>query len=186
MEDEKPTTTFPEREIKLLSGKYVTIRPWSLSLGRRMRKRIVKMFTEAQEVRKSEEEVDVAAIFDHFEDEIIEVIRETLGVESEWMDENLRYEELFVLAQAIFEVCLFRSDDKGGLMGKVLGMASQMGLTEHVALPEEVLTRLELAKLQWAAAGSQKTSESGTSGSPEDSPSSADAATETQSTSGTT
>lgn len=169
MAEGTPTSSFPEREVRLLSGEHVTVAPWKLKMGRHMRKRIGDLFNKLQEVRAGTaagEAVDYDALIDLFEADIIEIIRDTLGKDDAWMDEHLAYEDLFTLTQAILEVCLFRSADGGGLMGKLLGMAGG-ALTDHPEILAQILGRLATGTEDTLSKTSATKSE--TSSSPEDS-----------------
>lgn len=177
--EEKPSVVFPEKEVRLLSGKYVVIHPWTLSLGRRMRKRITSMFDTIRKMR-GQEEVDFATLVDEFEDELVEIVKETIGKDDEWMDANLAYEDLLALVQGIMEVCVFRGKDQGGFLGKLVGMANQMGLSEEAVLPGDLAGRLaEVREIGGAPLPKKKEK----SGSPKESPSSPAEVTGTPNTS---
>lgn len=182
MTEDKPTDVFPEQEVRLMSGEHVVVKPWNLALGRRMRKRITKMFAAIQAEQK-QEVINLESMVDNFEDDIIEIVKDTLGVDQEWMDEKLKYEDLFVLGQAVIEVCIFRGKDQGGFLGKLLGMAGQTALGEGVGLPAPIADRIAKARKEWDA--SPETTKNGTTGLPKDSPSSPAEDTETQNTSDT-
>ena len=117
MADQKPTTAFPEVTVPLLSGREVEIKPWTLKQGRLIRRKITGIVDDLQAVGKSAG--SLTDVFDLCEDKVIEIIRDTLGVDDEWMDANLAYEDVYTLAQAIIEVCLMRGG-KDGVMGKVM------------------------------------------------------------------
>lgn len=178
MTEDKPTVVFPEKEVRLLNGKYVVVKPWNLALGRRMRKRITKMFADLQ-AERGNEVVDLVSLVDTFEDEIVEIVKETLGVEQEWLDEHFAYEDLFAVAQVVVEVCVFRGKDQGGFLGKLMGMTNEAGV--NAQLPAALQTRLDEARREW----SQETKTNETDGSPKDSPSSPDVGTGTLNTSDT-
>ncbi len=167
-DEERPSVVFPEKEIRLLSGKYVVIRPWTLSVGRRMRKRITVMFDEFRKIQ-GKTEVSYATLVDQFEDDLVEVVKETIGKDDAWMEEHLKYEDLLSLIQGVLEVCIFRGKDQGGFMGKLLGMANQMGLNEGDVLPDGLADRLAEAR---AAGKSPSPTKNEKSGSQKGSPSS--------------
>jgi hypothetical protein len=165
-DEERPSVVFPEQEVRLLSGEYVVIRPWTLSVGRRMRRRITTMFDELRKT-KGQEAINYASLVDKFEDDLVEIVKETIGVDDEWMEAHLAYEDLLALIQGVLEVCVFRGKDQGGFLGRLLGMANQMGLNEEAVLPEGLAARLEEAR----SAGKTSPTSSEKTGLPEDSPS---------------
>jgi hypothetical protein len=117
MADQKPTVAFPEVTVRLLSGKEVEIKPWSLKQGRLIRRKITGIVDALQTAGKNVS--SLTDIFDLCEDQVIEIIRDTLRVDDEWMEANVAYEDVYSLAQAVVEVCLMRGG-KDGVMGKVM------------------------------------------------------------------
>ncbi len=177
MAEGNPTVASPERDVRLLSGELVTIKPWKLNVGQIMRKRIAVLFGEFKkiqaEVKAGDQAIDYEALIDRFEGDVIQIVRDTLGVDDEWMNEKLAYEDLFTLAQAIMEVCIWRGEDGGGLLGKLMGVAGGMTLVGHPEAAAEVQARVTQARKEWAAADrNHEAKPSETSGSQKDSPSS--------------
>ena len=139
MTDEATTPAFPEQEVRLLSGETVIIRPWSLGLGRLMRKRITDLVTKIQASTDSVDLFSLAGLLEHCETEVIQIVRDTIEKDDAWMEGHLLYEDLITLAQAVISVCIARPDG-GGVLGKLLGTAQMVGLTVPVLVPatEEV------------------------------------------------
>ena len=104
---------FPAREIRLLSGKMVVVRPWGLEKGRFMLERLVELFQKmGPSVTDAKKMIDVAY------DETLQIVRDTI----EWSEADfaeLAFEDALDLTQAVIEVCLVRPDG-GGALGKVL------------------------------------------------------------------
>lgn len=170
MSEGTPTVAFPERDVRLLSGEIVIVSPWKLKQGRIMRKRLTALFNKFQQTQanvKADVEVDYDALIDMFEDDVILIIRDTLGVDSEWMDEHLVYEDLFTLAQAILEVCLWRSGEGGGLMGKLLRVAGGMGVQNDPEAARQVQEKVDAARKEWAEAGENSLTKNEKATSPE-------------------
>lgn len=118
--DHEEQVLFPARQYQVLSGQRVTIEPWGLSQGELLMPRVGALIEElggdfsagkiARTIRKNQAEVR-------------EIVRETIGWTPEEMEQRLKYEDLFVLAQGVIEVCLLRGEDVGGVVGKVLALA---------------------------------------------------------------
>lgn len=134
------TVAFPEHPVKLLNGKTVVVKPWSLKNGRLIRQKITDTFDALQAAGKTPG--SLTEVFDMCEQQVVEIVRDTLGVDDAWMEENLAYEDLFTLAQAVVEVCLLRGG-KDGVLGKVMGA---MGLETKAELAPGLLAKLEEAR----------------------------------------
>jgi len=162
------SVTFPEHDIELLSGRHVTIKPWSLGLGRLMRKRIVKLFRQIQESRGNLSEVDLGALLEVGEEQIYEIVRDTVEWTDAQMDE-LAYEDLLTLAQGVLDVCVLRKDG-GGVGGKLLGLLGTV--YPQAAIPSANLDPKMAAQLEEVRKLKNWSPEKPTSESPEPSPSS--------------
>jgi len=111
----------PAKQIRLLSGQYVTVEPWGLETGELLMPR-VGLLMEA--LRTDWSERNIVKVCREHSAEVREIVRETIGWTPEEMKARLKYEDLFALAQGVVEVCLIRKDF-GGVVGKVLALAAQ-------------------------------------------------------------
>jgi hypothetical protein len=134
------SAALPEREIRLLSGDFVTIRPWSVRLGNLMAERIVALVDRVLEYRTTLAEkakaegaaapaprsvglaVNLLAVAF---DDVFAIIRDTIGYTSEEL-EALTYEDFLSLTEAVIEVCLVR--EEGGVLGKLVSLVDRTGL----------------------------------------------------------
>lgn len=110
---------FPAKQVQVLSGKYVTVRPWGMETGRLVSPRVAELI---EDLKGNYSVKGVASLVRDKQTEVYEIIRETLG----WTDEQmagLAYEDLFTLAQAVIDVCILRGEDQGGALGKLLSLA---------------------------------------------------------------
>lgn len=135
-EDSKTGRTLvPERTVKLVDGRLVTIRPWSWAVGRLLGPRVAELARRLRGIGTA----DLATLVMEAQDEVAYVIRETLGWDEAEL-ERLAYEDIFTLAQAIFETSILRPDPEApgrpaGAVGKLLGLA---GLTPADLLAQAV------------------------------------------------
>jgi hypothetical protein len=165
----KPTTAFPETLVDLLSGKSVTVKPWTLKKGRLQRERITKIVDQLQEAGKNP--LSLTDVFAVCEQQVYEIVRDTIDVTDEWMEDQLRYEDLFTLAQAVIQTCLLRPDG-GGVLGKAL---AAMGKVPLESVQPQLQKRLDDLRAQAAQKDFPEPPKKSTSPSPEASPSSQDA-----------
>lgn len=123
--EETPTTPeeetlFPAKIVEMTGGMLVTIRPWGMTTGRLLAPRVgelVKSMNADYGVKS------IAKLVRESTDEVYEIVRMTLGWTPKQMDDDILYEDLFTLAQAVINVCIFRGEDTGGVMGKALALA---------------------------------------------------------------
>lgn len=115
-----------ERSVKVCGGKRtVKVRPWTMAVRHSLRPRLSVLIGRVTEVMRDQPRtVSWQTLFEEAEEEVYQVVRETLGFEDAQMDE-LWYEDLPILAQAVFEVCVMR-DDGGGVLGKLAPLATNM------------------------------------------------------------
>jgi len=140
MAEFKPTIPFPEVPVTLMNGKTVEIRPWSLKKGRLIRRKMTSIIDALQAAGKNS--TSLTEIFDTCEEQVIEIVRDTIGVDDEWMEANVSYEDLFTLAQGVIETCLMRGG-KDGIVGKLLGALGKQSVVE---LQPGLAARLEVAR----------------------------------------
>ncbi len=172
METEPTNTAFPEEEVRLLGGSHVIVKPWPLSTGKLVTKRIFKMLASIQNLRGQGVDVDptnVEELLQHFEQDIIDIISLTISKDEEWMNEHMHYEDLVDLANAIVRICIVREGSEGklgGVVGKLMGAG---GAADLVGIDPKMAARMDQVRQLAKTETSQK---------PEDSPSSPGEGTE--------
>lgn len=110
-------TLFPTKEVVLLDGRRVKIEPWGLETGMLLGPRVAALVVKLQKA----DAANVAQLISDNQRDVVDIIRETLG----WSDDEIKtihYEDLFVLAQAVIEVCVVTADG-GGPLGKAMALA---------------------------------------------------------------
>jgi hypothetical protein len=126
----------PEREVRLLSGAYVTVRPWPIRKGRLLVDRVIALVERLLEHRRAEaaaapgsapRRVALATdLLDVAFEEVFGIVRDTVDYSDEQM-EALTFEDLLTLTEAVLEVCLIRGED-GGVLGKLARLVDRTGL----------------------------------------------------------
>jgi hypothetical protein len=104
-----------------MGGRTVFVKPWGMATGRRLAPRVAALFKRLRGFAAS----DLAALVQEAQDEVYDVVRASVGFSTEQMDE-LSYEDLFTLADAVINVCIIRRVDGGpveGAAGKLLTLA---------------------------------------------------------------
>lgn len=141
----EPSTAFPEREVALLSGEKVIVKPWSLKTGRLMRKRLAGLIEQVQAGTAEGMAADLPSLIENFEQDVILIVRDTIGWSDEQMESNkICYEDLVTLAEAIVRVCIIR-EGGGGIVGKAMGLAKGAGLAGS-GIPAVLRDRMEEAR----------------------------------------
>lgn len=111
---------FPAKAYRLTGGRLVVVRPWGMETGRLLSPRVAALM---EELHGDYSAKGIAKLIRKAQDEVFEIVRLTLGWTREQMNE-LAFEDLFTLAQAVIEVCLLRGEDAGGIVGKALALAT--------------------------------------------------------------
>lgn len=109
---------FPAKQYKVLDGRMITIRPWGMEQGMLLAPRVGNLLETLDASRGTKE---IAKVIRDNQDEVAEVVRETIGWSTEEFN-TLCYEDLFILAQGVIEVCLLRGKDMGGVVGKAIAL----------------------------------------------------------------
>ncbi len=104
----------PHVEVQLLSGDYVTVKPWGFLQTELFMVRLQRLASIAEEHPNA----DSAALAAVFTPEIGSIIQDTIGYDDEQMA-GLTMEDGLELARVIVEVSLLRPDG-GGILGKML------------------------------------------------------------------
>lgn len=130
------STLFPGRDVRLASGRVVRVEPWGLATGRRLAPRVAKL---ALKFRDRDPDAALAELLVEAQEEVIDLVRETLRrtvpeIDDDWLEANVLYEDLFALAQAVFEVCVLRAD-AGGVAGKALTALVKLGALQRGPSP---------------------------------------------------
>lgn len=116
---------FPERELTLLDGTIVEVKPWSIALGRKLLPKCAEVFGEVQQSAAADQELNAETLIDTAMESCIEIVAETIGWEVAQV-EALTLEEVIDLIQAVLDVCVIR-EDGGGVLGKLLGLVGKAG-----------------------------------------------------------
>jgi hypothetical protein len=127
----------PEREVRLLSGAFVIVRPWPIRKGRLLVDRVIALVERLLEHRRAEalaaapgaapRRVALATdLLDVAFEEVFGIVRDTVDYSDEQM-EALTFEDLLTLTEAVLEVCLIRGED-GGVLGKLARLVDRTGL----------------------------------------------------------
>jgi len=130
MAEERSTTAaeralFPDKEVRLLRGKTVVVRPWGMQTGMLLNPRVIELMAKLRGFSFS----DLAQLVVDFQKEVYDIIQRTTGMTDEQLN-DLEYEDLFTLAQAVLDVCVLRRDPDGKPMGGAAGkLLTLAGLT---------------------------------------------------------
>jgi hypothetical protein len=127
----------PEREVVLLSGARVIVRPWPIRKGRLLVDRVIALVERLLEHRRAEalaagegeppRRVALASdLLDVAFEEVFGIVRDTVDYSDAQM-EALTFEDLLTLTEAVLEVCLIRGEE-GGVLGKLARLVDRTGL----------------------------------------------------------
>lgn len=114
--NETENILFPNKAVRLMHGKVVTVKPWGMTAGRLIAPLVADLI---KEMGGDYSMTAIAALFRSAQDQVFVIVRETLG----WTDKEmgaLQFEDLFVLGKAVMDVCILREEDAGGALGKLL------------------------------------------------------------------
>ncbi|MGH3997605.1 MAG: hypothetical protein ACRDTJ_09110 [Pseudonocardiaceae bacterium] len=120
MSGQKGSIVHPaSRRVPVVGGQAsVEVRPWTMAQRAALRPRITTLLAKVLELEQNPlKGVDLPQLFELAEDEIAEVVRASVHLPPELAWDELSWEDLPVLAQAVWEICIARPD--GGLGGKV-------------------------------------------------------------------
>lgn len=108
------------REVPVAGGQFkVTISPWTMAQRAHLKPKIIKLLARANVVQTDPSAFKFSDLFADFEDELCEIAQATAKFPPGKTWDNLLWEDLPILVQAIWEVCVVRGD--AGIAGKVAG-----------------------------------------------------------------
>lgn len=123
---ESVTGAFPNiRRVPVQGGKHeVLVAPWTMAQRRELKPALTKLIERFVSMQGGVQNIDLAALFDQAEDELIAVARATAQLPPGLTWDELYWEDLPNIVQAIWETSIQRADG-GGLMGKLSGVLVQ-------------------------------------------------------------
>ena len=127
----------PSRVVELSNGGKVTLRTWTMAQRAELRPRISELLMSLAKLEGGLEGIaagDLADLFVNAEDEITSIVRESITLEQlpreDWG--KMAWEDIPVLAQAVWELNVARPD---GALGKVgAGLGGMMASTIEAVL----------------------------------------------------
>lgn len=115
----------PSTRVEVLCGsQQVTIRPWTMAQRAELRPRVADVLDRIMQTQANPQAMNLAHLFVVAENEIAEIVRATVEMPEGLTWDQLLWEDLPTLAQAIWETSIVR-EDGGGLAGKVMGVVAQ-------------------------------------------------------------
>jgi hypothetical protein len=158
---------FPDKEVRLLGGKTVVIKPWGMQTGKLLNPRVVELMMKMRGFSFA----DLAQLVVEAQDEVYDIIQRTIEWDDEKMD-ALAYEDLFTLAQAVIDVCIVRPSRDGGPAGGVAGkLLALAGLTVEgfITRAMELAMKTRRSVTEESLSASNSSSPSDTSSTPSES-----------------
>ena len=134
----------PTQEVELKSlGKTIALRPWTMGQRAELRPKIAILLAKLGDLQGGTERIETMQMADAFvtmEDEVSKIVRasipEKVLSEDEWIE--MAWEELPILAQAVWQLNVARSDG-GGLLGKLgAGLGAAMANALELASRDQV------------------------------------------------
>lgn len=127
------------KRVRVQGGKFtIPVRPWTMAQRRELKTMLADLFDKIlvmDDPNAKISNVDLVQIFAKAEDEVADIVQTTIQNDlpngCEW--DNLYWEDLPVLAQAIWQTSIARGTD-GGLAGKAVSVLAQI-IAEHAGLP---------------------------------------------------
>lgn len=127
---------FPAQEITLSKGRKVIIEPWGWKVGLRLTPKVISIAMEAMTWRSDFLGAKgqppgitpdaIVKVIIKYQDEVAAIIQETLGWDDDKMEE-LQYEDIFTLAQAVLDICIIREGDDDSPLAKMLTLLGLKG-----------------------------------------------------------
>lgn len=115
----------PVARIEVMCGAHtVSIRPWTMAQRAELRPRVADIIDRIMQLQMTPATVDLAQLFVHAENEIAEIVRASIELPDGLTWDQLLWEDLPSLAQAVWEIAIVRADG-GGLAGKVMGVVAE-------------------------------------------------------------
>lgn len=132
---------FPGKDVKLASGEYLHVKPWGISMSRRMLSRIktvIRMLTVARGG-----DMGLEQLIEESYDEVLGILADSLGLTSEQLldDDRFLLEDFFALLDAVITVNFVERPQMGekllGLLGKLeVLVPAPKAATEEAAATE--------------------------------------------------
>jgi hypothetical protein len=123
------------KRVPVQGGEYqITVKPWTMSQRRELRPLLADLIAKVLTLQDNDKPsgAELTDIFLLAEDEIAQIVRATIGKELPCDWDDLWWEDLAVLAQAVWETSIDRGDG-GGLAGKLKGAMG--GMFKRANLP---------------------------------------------------
>lgn len=125
MSVEKSVAHPPCVRVEVMCGAHkVTVRPWTMAQRSELRPRVADLVARVMELRVNPMALDLAKLFVTAENEVAEIVRASVEMPEGLTWDELLWEDLPSLAQAVWEIAVVR-EDGGGLAGKLMGVAAE-------------------------------------------------------------
>lgn len=109
------------REVEVAGGAFrVAVSPWTMAQRAKIKPRLVAVLKKLGAVEANPRAFSLAEAFEQYEDELAAIVRDSITFPPDRTWDELAWEDLAVLLQAVWEVCVVREGDKG-LAGKLAG-----------------------------------------------------------------
>lgn len=109
------------REVEVGGGAHrVTVRPWTMAQRAELRPRLADLLGKLLELEADPRGVDLRELFLFAEDELAAIVQRTVQLPDGLRWDDLLWEDLPNMAQAVWEICVVRPDG-GGVGGKIGG-----------------------------------------------------------------
>lgn len=128
--DTDPSAAFPRKvAVKVCEGRHeVTVRPWTMAQRRELKPQLAQLAVRLggfQSAMTEDSADTLAALFNHAEEELAEITRVSVQLPEGLTWDELLWEDLPNLVQAVWEVCIAPADG-GGLAGKLVAVAGRL------------------------------------------------------------
>lgn len=126
-EEQEAEVLHPHRPVVLSNGKTVLVTEWGLKLGGEQTVRVVALVDRIRkEAQAGPQDADaMLALVTHAQDDILEIVRVTVGWSPGEAEENVKtFEDLLDLWEAVWETSLVKPTG-GGTLAKVLRLVGQ-------------------------------------------------------------
>ncbi len=118
------------KKVRLSSGETVEVRPWSIKTFGLMAQRIPETLDKATAL-EDEDSAGMVDLITNLTDEVMFMVGETLDMTADEIHETMTFDDLLLVATAIWDECIAGPMGKiGGLMGRVVGTAMPLTTAE--------------------------------------------------------
>lgn len=109
------------RQVPVAGGAFkVAVSPWTMAQRSAIKPRLVALLKKLGAVEADPKSFSVAELFDQYEDELAEIVKDSIHLPAGKTWEDLCWEDEAILVQAVWEVCVVREGTQG-LAGKLAG-----------------------------------------------------------------